>query len=284
MDEQSPLEERAEHPGDDQQVVVAVRLQPGGPVHEFDAGGLRLHRDDRVLVDTERGPMLGVVAAAPYPRSSRRPLPRVTKKADARDMLREDRQLQRDRELMATVLGALGSLGGDGKLVKVESAADGGKVVVYLAADERIELRDLVRELAAAVGTRVEVKQIGARDAAKVAGGLGVCGRELCCSSWLKEFQPVAVKMVKAQGLALNPSKLAGQCGRLKCCMRYEYQTYVELRRGLPAIGKEVESVAGNGRVVAHNVLKQTVVIRRSDDGGQVEATLDDLLQRRPDA
>ncbi len=280
MDEQSSLD----HPGDDQQMVVAIRLQPGGPVREFDPAGLRLHRDDRVLVDTERGPLLGVVAAAPYPRPRQRGLPRVTKKADPRDLMREDRQLQRDRELMATVLGALGTLRGEGKLIKVESAADGSKVVVYLAAEERLELRDLLRELASVVRARVEVKQIGARDAAKVAGGLGVCGRELCCSSWLKEFQPVAVKMVKAQGLALNPSKLAGQCGRLKCCMRYEYQTYVELKRGLPAIGKEVESVKGNGRVVAHHLLKQTVVIRRSDGDGHVEATLDDLLQRRPDA
>src|SRR5262249_56381398 len=101
--------------------------------------------------------------------------------------------------------------------------------------------------------------QMGEGDEGRVAGGLGVCGRELCCSSWLREFQPVSVKMVKAQGLALNPSKLAGQCGRLKCCMRYEYQTYADLKRSLPAVGTQVESVKGNGQVVAHNLLQPTV-------------------------
>src|SRR5262249_56752828 len=119
--------------------------------------------------------------------------------------------------------------------VKVESAFDGSKVTAFLSAEERLDVRDIARQLADTLHTRIEIKQIGARDEAKVAGGLGVCGRELCCSSWLREFQPVSVKMVKAQGLALNPSKLAGQCGRLQCCIRYEDQTYPHLPPRLPA-------------------------------------------------
>jgi cell fate regulator YaaT (PSP1 superfamily) len=268
-----------EHP-----LVVGIRFRPAGQIYDFDPGGLQLQRDDRVLVETERGPTLATVAVAPGRRPVSRPLHRVVKKADARDLAREDRNLQRERELERTVLGVLGAYGARYKLVKVESALDGSRVTAFVAAEERLDLRDVARALADTLHTRVEIKQLGARDEAKVAGGLGVCGRELCCSSWLREFQPVSVKMVKSQGLALNPSKLAGQCGRLKCCMRYEYQTYLELRRGLPGIGSQVESVKGDGQVVAHNLLKQTVTVRRSDDGVQVEATLEDLVARHADA
>jgi len=267
-----------------QRLVVAIRFKPGGETYDFDPAGMQLRPNDRVVVETADGSALGIVATTPYQRVVKHPLDRVVKKADARDLMREDRGLQRDRELMRTVLGALGGRTDQCKLVKVEGAADGSKATVYLAAEERLELRDLTRVLTDAVRTRVDIKQIGARDAAKEAGGLGVCGRELCCSSWLKEFQPVSVKMAKAQGLALNPSKLAGQCGRLKCCLRYEYQTYVELKRALPDIGVQVESVKGNGQVIAHNILTQTVVVRRGDDGERVEVSLDDLVQRRPDA
>ena len=265
-------------------VVVGIRFRPAGQIYDFDPGGLHLQRDDRVLVETDRGPTLATVAVPPTRRPVNRPLHRVVKKADARDLAREDRNLQRERELQRTVLGVLGPRGTKYKLVKVESALDGSRVTAFVAAEERLDLRDVARELADTLHTRIEIKQLGARDEAKLAGGLGVCGRELCCSSWLREFQPVSVKMVKAQGLALNPSKLAGQCGRLKCCMRYEYQTYLELKRALPGIGSQVECVKGDGQVVAHNLLKQTVTVRRSDDGVPVEATLEDLVARRADA
>jgi cell fate regulator YaaT (PSP1 superfamily) len=265
-------------------LIVGIRFRPAGQIYDFDPGALHLQRDDRVLVETERGPTLATVVVPPHRRPVTRPLHRVVKKADARDLAREDRNLQRERELRRTVLGILGPRGSQHKLVKVESAFDGSKVTAFLSAENRLDVRDIARELADTLHTRIEIKQIGARDEAKVAGGLGVCGRELCCSSWLREFQPVSVKMVKAQGLALNPSKLAGQCGRLKCCMRYEFQTYVELKRGLPAVGTQVESVKGNGQVVAHNLLKQTVMVRRAEDGVQVEATLDDLVARHADA
>jgi cell fate regulator YaaT (PSP1 superfamily) len=267
-----------------ERLVVAIRFKPGGQTYDFDPAGMQLRPDDRVLVETEHGTALGIVAMPPYARAVRHQLDRVVKKADSRDLMRHDRDLQRDRELTRAVLGTLGARAEQCRLVKVEGTADGSKATVYVAAEERLELRDLVRALADALRTRVEVKQIGARDAAKEAGGLGVCGRELCCSSWLKEFQPVSVKMAKAQGLALNPSKLAGQCGRLKCCLRYEYQTYLELKRGLPKVGAQVESVKGNGQVVAQNLLRQTVMVCRSDDGERVEVTLEDLVQRRPDA
>ena len=264
--------------------TVGVRFRPAGKIYDFDPGPLLLVRDDRVLVETERGPALGTVVVPARPRSGQRGLQRVIKKADARDLAREDQNLQRERQQCRTAIDVIRAQSQSVKLVKIESALDGSRAIVFVAADEKADLRALGRDLATALQTRVETKQIGARDETKVTGGVGPCGRELCCSSWLQEFQPVSVKMAKEQSLSLNPSKLAGMCGRLKCCLRYEYQTYVELRRALPKVNAVVESVKGNGVVTRQNVLRQTVVIRRGDDGTLVEATLDDLVVPRPEA
>jgi len=264
-------------------LVVAVRLRPGGPAYDFDPGTLVLSRDDRVLVETERGPALGTVIAPPLRRTSARRLQRVLQRAEPRDLTVEDDHLQRQHDVRRAVLQIFRERELPIKLVKVERPTEGGRAVVFYASEDRYEHRDLARDLATMLGLRVEMRQIGARDEAKVAGGLGVCGRELCCSSWLKEFQAVSVKMAKAQGLALNFSKLAGQCGRLKCCMRYEYQTYLELRRELPAVGKRIESVKGNGEVVSQSLLKQTVRVRRDEDGDVFDVTLDELVAPRQD-
>jgi cell fate regulator YaaT (PSP1 superfamily) len=218
------------------------------------------------------------------PRPSARSLQRVIKKADARDLAREDQNLQRERQHYRAALELVRGRNLTLKLVKAESAFDASKVTFFFAGEERIDLRDLGRELSDLLRTRVETKQIGARDETKSTGGVGPCGRELCCSSWLQEFQPVSVRMAKEQGLSLNPAKLAGMCGRLKCCLRYEYQTYVELRKGMPAVGTPVESVKGDGTVVRQNILRQTVMVRRSEDSVEVEVTRDDLVVRRADA
>jgi len=273
-----------DHNSDPQALVVAVRFRPSGPVFEFDPGPLGLEVDDRVLVESDRGPSLATVVTPPRRRAINRPLRRVIKKADRRDLGREDRALQREHDLLRTVLEHVRGTKLAVKVVSAEPTSDAGRVTVYYSAEDRLDLRDLANALADVLHARVELKQIGARDAAKVAGGLGVCGRELCCSSWLREFQAVSVKMVKEQGLSLNMSKLAGQCGRLKCCMRYEYATYQDLRRALPPVGTRVESVKGNGQVVRQNILRQTVLLRLADDGGDVEATLEDLVAKRAGA
>jgi len=265
-------------------VAVGVRFRPAGKIYEFDPGPLILRRDDRVLVETERGPELGTIVITARPLSKPRALQRVIKKADARDLGREDQNFQREHESYRSALGVVRDSGLPMKLVKAERSYDGTKTTFYFFAEDRVDFRELARTLGQTLATRVEMKQIGARDEAKVAGGLGVCGRELCCSSWLQEFEAVTVKMVKEQGLALNQSKLAGQCGRLKCCMRYEYQTYLELKRGLPAPGSRVECVKGDGVIVRQNILRRTVVVRRAEDGVEVEASLDDLVTRRADA
>jgi cell fate regulator YaaT (PSP1 superfamily) len=264
-------------------LAVGVRFRPSGRIYDFDPGPLILVRDDRVLVETERGPSLGTVVVPPRARTGARGLQRVIKKADARDLAREDQNLQRERQHYRSALDLVRGRNLAVKLVKAESAFDGSKVTFFFAGEERIDLRDLGHELGELLRTRVDMKQIGARDETKTTGGVGPCGRELCCSSWLQEFQPVSVKMAKEQGLSLNPAKLAGMCGRLKCCLRYEFQTYVELKKGLPAIGARVESVKGDGTVVRQNVLRETVIVRRNEDNVDVEATRDDLVIRRAD-
>jgi cell fate regulator YaaT (PSP1 superfamily) len=265
-------------------LVVGVRLRSGGPVYDFDPGPLALRRFDRVIVDTDRGPALGTVEVLPLRRRPPRRLQRVVGFADPRDLGHEDTELQRRQGLQLSAVTLIREREVPIKLVKAELAPAGDKVTVFYACEERFEHRNLARDLSSALGLRVEMRQIGARDEARQAGGVGVCGRELCCSSWLKEFEAVSVKMAKAQDLTLNFAKLAGQCGRLKCCLRYEYQTYVELRRELPKVGKMVESTKGDGKVVRQSILKQTVTVRRDEDDEMVEVSLEELVERRPDA
>ena len=264
--------------------TVGVRFRPAGIIYQFDTGGLVLQREDRVIVETERGSAIGTVVVAPRPRTSNRTMHRVVKKADSRDLMREDQGLQKERSLYHDAIGAIRASGLGLKLVKVEVLPDASKTMLICAADEKVETRDLAAQLSTQLNTRIEIRQIGARDEARLQGGVGVCGRELCCSSWLTEFQPVSVKMAKEQGLPLNPSKLAGQCGRLKCCLKYEYQTYQDLKRDLPRIGARVQSVQGDGQIIRHNALRQTAMLRRADDGIEVEVTLADLVQKRADA
>jgi len=262
--------------------VVAVRLRHDGPVHEFDAGTMALHAHDRVLVETDRGPVLGTVVAAPLTRRSRRRLRPVIAPADARDLAHEDADAQRVQQIFRTALGLVRAREVPIKLVKVDRDDESGKTTIVYTCEDKFQHRDLARDLAQELGMPVDMRHVGARDEARVAGGVGVCGRTLCCSSWLKTFEGVTVKMAKAQNLSLNFSKLAGQCGRLKCCLRYEYQTYLELKRDLPRVGAQVESVKGNGKVVSQQLLAQTVRILRDDDE-LVEVTLDELVERRPD-
>jgi cell fate regulator YaaT (PSP1 superfamily) len=261
--------------------VVDVTFKTAGKLFEFDAGGLLLACGDLVVVENERGTALGTVARAPQPAPASQREGRqlkVLRKADARDLARLEANLQREQEARRLCLTRIRDRRISMKLVQVDYLFDASKAVFYFCAEGRVDFRELVRDLAQTLHTRIEMKQIGARDETKLIGGIGPCGRELCCSTWLREFQAVSVKMAKEQGLSLNPSKLAGICGRLKCCLRYEFDTYRELGRKLPAIGAAVVCVKGDGVVTQQNILKQTIMIRR-EDGSEVAATLDDLVQ-----
>jgi cell fate regulator YaaT (PSP1 superfamily) len=265
--------------------VVGVQFKPAGVIHEYDCGALALARGDRVVVESQRTLALATVArpSAPAASIAAEPAPRVLRKADPRDLERDDQNQQREREAHRLCLARIRERRLTMKLVKVDYLLDASKAVFYFCAEGRVDFRELVRDLAQRLHTRIEMKQIGARDETKMLGGVGPCGRELCCSTWLREFQAVSVRMAKEQGLSLNPSKLSGMCGRLKCCLRYEYDTYLELRRDLPKVGAKVTSLKGDGIVLRHNVLKQTAIVRRAEDGVEVEATLEDLLEPRAD-
>jgi cell fate regulator YaaT (PSP1 superfamily) len=265
--------------------IVAVSLQRAGHLYNYLAGDLGLRRGELVVVEGENGPQVATVEIEPHEPpltldlSALKP---VMRRVESADLAAEEANLEREARARRLCLQRIHERGLPMKLVRVSYTLDGRKATFYFTAENRVDFRDLVRDLASVLRVRVEMKQIGARDETKVTGGLGPCGRELCCSSWLRDFEAVTVKMAREQGLALNPSRLAGMCGRLKCCLRYEYATYVELRKGLPAAGKRVQSVKGNGKVLRQNIFKQTVLIQRDDDGGVVEVTLEDLVASRP--
>ena len=264
--------------------VVGVRFKTAGTIYDFDAGSIDVAVGDSIVVEAERGMALATVATPPRSWSpepgSAVPL-RVLRKADERDFAKEDENRRCEREAHRTLSELIHARRLGMKLVKVEYGFDASKATIYFFSENRVDFRDLVREIAHRLRVRVEMKQIGARDETKLVGALGPCGRELCCSSWLREFHAISVKMAKEQDLSLNPSKLAGMCGRLKCCLRYEYETYLELRRALPGVGRKVTCVKGDGVVVKQLPIRESVVIRRDEDGVEVEATLEDLVEKK---
>ncbi len=264
--------------------VVGARFKTAGAIHDFDAGSLDVSVGDRVVVEADRAMALAMIATPVrewIPEQGDGRPPRLLRVADERDLAREDANQRSARETHDILRQMIADRRLPMKLVKVEYGFDGGKATVYFFAENRVDFRDLVRDLANRVRVRVEMKQIGARDETKLIGAVGPCGRELCCSSWLREFHAVSVKMAKEQDLSLNPSKLAGMCGRLKCCLRYEYETYLELKRSLPAVGRKVTSVKGDGVVVRQVPIRESVIVRRDEDGAEVEALLEDLVQKR---
>ena len=264
--------------------IVGVSLQPVGHIGNYLAGELDLKRGERVVVDTDHGPTFATVEVEPHPAAlsldlaALRP---VLRRAHEGDLAALADNRGRERQARRLCLEGIQQRQLPMKLVNVSVSADGRKAVIYFIAETRVDFRLLVRDLASALRMRIEMQQIGARDETKAVGGLGPCGRELCCSSWLRDFDAVTVKMAREQGLALNPSRLAGMCGRLKCCLRYEYATYLDLKRELPAAGKRVQSVKGDGKVLRQNILKQTVLIQLEADGGVVEVGPADLVDKR---
>lgn len=264
--------------------IVAVAFQPTGHLYNCLAGELALRRGDRVLVEAESGERIGTIIVEPHEPAQTldfSSLKQIRRLATITDLDIEENNLLQEARGRRLCVERIHERHLQMKLVTAEYTLDARKVTFYFIAEGRIDFRDLVRDLANTLRIRVEMKQIGARDETKVTGGVGPCGRELCCSSWLRDFDAVTVKMAREQGLALNPSRLAGMCGRLKCCLKYEYATYVELKRALPNQGKRVQSVKGDGKVIRQNILKQTVSLQLDNDGGIVEATLEDLVDSR---
>ena len=250
--------------------LVSISFHCAGKIFDFETGDLPLALGNKVIVETERGRALGTVVSAPretHPEEAPPKLKSVVRIATEADLAMADSNNEKEKEAVAYCRQRIRQRGLDMKLVRAEYLYDGSKVLFYFTADGRIDFRDLVRDLAQQLRTRIEMRQIGVRDEAKLVGGLGVCGRELCCSSYLREFAPVSVKMAKAQGLALNPTKISGQCGRLLCCLAYEYENYNEMRKKLPKLGKKVTLRTGTAEVISLDILQQAVTL--SCPGGE---------------
>ena len=259
--------------------VVKIQFHIAGKLYDFNAGNLDLHTGDKVIVETERGRSVATVVVPPrsYPKGELpEGLKTVLRKALPEDIEASGRNASREKDAFDFCLAKIKERSMEMKLVKAEYLFDGSKVIFYFTADGRVDFRELVKDLAHAFHTRIEMRQIGVRDEAKMVGGIGICGRELCCSSFLRDFEPVSVKMAKEQNLALNPTKISGQCGRLLCCLGYEYETYCTLRKCLPKCGKRVQCGGVDGEVIKLHVLDGTVTVR-TDDDQQVVIKGDDI-------
>ncbi len=235
-----------------------------GKAEEFDAVDLTLNVGENVVVETEKGLVFGKVLSPIREKEKRFFLksPRkVIRKATPEDLDQFAKNQQSEKEAFQFCLRKIKEKGLNMKLVKTEVLLDRSKVLFYFTSEKRVDFRELVRDLAAEYRMRIEMRQIGVRDEAKMICGIGGCGRELCCAKYMNRFELVSVKMAKEQNLALNPTKISGVCGRLMCCLAYEFPTYVELKKDLPKVGKHIVTPAGKGKVVRQNVLSKTVTV-----------------------
>lgn len=268
--------------------VIGVRFRTAGKIYFFSPGKLRIKRGQEIIVETARGVEFGTVITGPKDVDDSQitqPLKSVIRIATEDDRRTEAKNREKEKEAFGICLEKIHKHKLEMKLINAEYTFDNNKVLFYFTADGRIDFRELVKDLAAVFRTRIELRQIGVRDETKIRGGIGVCGRELCCHTYLSEFAPVSIKMAKEQNLSLNPSKISGVCGRLMCCLTNEQETYEELNSRLPAHGDNVTTVEGlKGSVQNVNVLRQTVkvVVKLDDDEKEVREYKLDELKFRP--
>jgi cell fate regulator YaaT (PSP1 superfamily) len=252
-------------------LVVGVEFRPGMKIYHFDATGFEdLQLGERVIVETSRGRTMGQVVLAPRSVVSAEvsgTLKPVVRRCTAWDNVQADQMLHKEADALATCKARAEALGMRMKVVKVEYGFDGSSIVVYFTAEQRVDFRHLVHDLAQALQTRVEMRQVGVRDEAKFIGGYGRCGRELCCASWLREFTPVSIKMAKQQDLPLNASEVSGVCGRLLCCLGYENEFYTEARKQMPRMNSTLMTPQGSGKVRQVHVLANSVTVQVEGPG-----------------
>ena len=250
--------------------VVGVRFRNTGKMYYFAPKGLDIRKGMHVLADTSRGIEYSeAVTDVRQVEDSElvAPLRDIVRIATEEDKKTFEENKQKEKEAFKVCQEKIRQHGLDMKLIDVEYTFDGSKVLFYFTSENRIDFRDLVKELASVFRTRIELRQIGVRDEAKTVGGLGICGRVLCCASAFGDFQPVSIKMAKEQGLSLNPTKISGTCGRLMCCLKYEQEAYEDAIRRVPGVGAWVETPEGKGVVEANDLLRETVQVRLDQDG-----------------
>ena len=248
--------------------VVDIQFRPGQKIYFFDPDGVTYAPGDHVIIDTARGAEYGICAGGNHTIPAKdvvAPLRKVLRRATAQDERIVAENRAKEKRAYDTCLQKIADHGLDMQLVSAEVAFDGSKILFYFTADERVDFRELVKNLASIFHTRIELRQIGVRDKAKMVGGLGICGRPFCCASFLDDFQPVSIKMAKTQNLSLNPTKISGTCGRLMCCLKYEQDAYEDLIRTSPKMESFVDTPEGRGTVVEIDLLRQRVKVRMED-------------------
>jgi len=244
--------------------VVGVRFKKAGKIYYFDPGELELNIGEGVIVETARGIEYGKVVVGPLRVDENEvvaPLKKVIRKATSEDQQVLEVNKEKEKRAFQICMEKIAQHELPMKLVGVEQTFDGNKIIFYFTAEGRIDFRELVKDLAAVFRTRIELRQIGVRDEAKMIGGLGCCGRELCCATWLTDFASVSIKMAKEQNLSLNPAKISGVCGRLMCCLKYENEVYEAAKEGFPSMGSWVVTPDGEGKVVGSNIFRHRVSV-----------------------
>lgn len=256
--------------------VVGIRFKAAGKIYDFDCGVFVLNVGDAVIVETEQGLGFGVVATPPSPVDEEKlktPLKKVYRLASTKDYLQREKNADLEKQAYEYCKSQVEELGLKMNLFSVEATFDASKLTFFFTADGRVDFRQLVKILVKKFRTRIEMRQVGIRNQAKMCGGIGRCGRQLCCATFLSKFEPVSIRMAKEQGLSLNPTKISGQCGRLMCCLTYENDTYRELKKLAPKVGRTVTVDGREGKVVRQNVVCGRVVLRL-EDGTETEVPI----------
>ncbi len=260
--------------------IVRIRFKPAGKLYDFDCGAFVLNKNDNVIVETEQGLGLGVVAIPPVPyeeKLSNRPLKQVFRLANEEDFKQKKKNFVTEKKAQAFCLDCIKQLELKMNLFSVESTFDAGKITFFFTSEGRVDFRQLVKVLVKEFGVRIEMRQVGIRNQAKMCGGIGRCGREICCSAFIEKFAPVSIRMAKDQSLSLNPTKISGMCGRLMCCLTFEHETYQKLKEKFPKIGRLVNTSGGKGKVIRHNLICNSLTVRL-DSGPEIEARLDEII------
>ncbi|MDY6856005.1 MAG: regulatory iron-sulfur-containing complex subunit RicT [Thermodesulfobacteriota bacterium] len=264
--------------------VVGVKFRDNDKIYNFDTAGIFLQTNDKVVVETERGVGIATVvrnADGQDFSSENRTLKKVLRKANKNDIELELKNREKEVETYEICLEEIIRCQLPMKLVKVEYLFDGSKIIFYFTAEGRVDFRELVKRLAHRLHTRIEMRQIGVRNETKIIGGIGSCGREFCCKTFLKDFEPVSVKIAKEQNLALNPAKISGVCGRLMCCLTFERHIYIDLKKDMPKCGKKVVVPQGKGEIKEQYLFEQKVAVEL-ENGKEVMVPVSEVKQVIP--
>jgi len=259
--------------------VVGIRFKPAGKIYDFESGAFVLKTGDHVIVETEQGLGFGFVVNPPVPMEESdqtKPLKKVYRMASEQDLHQLEKNSEIEKEAYLFCNEQVKSLGLEMHLFSVESSFDAGKLTFFFTADGRVDFRELVKILVKQFHARIEMRQVGIRNQAKMCGGIGRCGRIVCCSAFISKFEPISIRMAKEQGLSLNPTKISGQCGRLMCCLTFENETYKTLKEEAPRIGRTVMVHGQEGKIVRQNVICGEVTVRL-EDGTERDVKMDDI-------